>query len=104
MDCAGSIPRPLDSNVERGAANVASMRRLRHMSRGAMALETSTSQGRTKEDTAKDFKRHLKLEKENADRSRGHRSVMSALGASSCCAQGLEPGLQHASAGLVAFG
>ena len=84
MNCAGSIPRPLDANVVRGAANVASMRRLRHMSRGAMALEPSTSQGRTKEDTAKDFKRRLKLEKGYADKSRGHRSVINALGANFC--------------------
>lgn len=73
----GRMPRPLNPDVARGAANVAAARRLRNMVHGAVALERESPDGsqRGPQEHVQHFKRRHAAQAQAAQQSRGYRHV-----------------------------
>ncbi|KAL3139723.1 hypothetical protein ABBQ38_004029 [Trebouxia sp. C0009 RCD-2024] len=71
----GKIPRPLNPDVARGAANVAAARRLRNMVHGAVAIEPESLDGsqRGPQEHLEHYKRRLTAQAQAAQQSRGYR-------------------------------
>lgn len=82
----GKMPRPLDPNVARGAANVAAARRLRNMVHGAVALEPESPDGsqRGPEEHVQHYKRRHTAQAQAAQQSRGYRHGLSCPPLKSC--------------------
>ncbi|KAL3154387.1 hypothetical protein ABBQ32_013863 [Trebouxia sp. C0010 RCD-2024] len=80
----GKIPRPLNPDVARGAANVAAARRLRNMVHGAVAIEPESLDGsqRGPQEHLEHYKRRLTAQAQAAQQSRGYRDDPSKQGLS----------------------
>lgn len=81
MTKGGKMPRPLNPDVARGAANVAAARRLRNMVHGAVALEPESLDGsqRGPQEHLHHYKRRLTAQAQAAQQSRGYRQAAHSL-------------------------
>ena len=85
----GKVPRPLNPDVARGAANVAAARRLRNMVHGAVAIDPDSGSAdgsqRGPQEHLQEYKKRHTAQGQAAQQSRGYRQA-SLSSPCSCCA------------------
>ncbi|KAK9824560.1 hypothetical protein WJX72_011313 [[Myrmecia] bisecta] len=78
----GVEPRPLDANVARGAANVASVRRLRNMVHGVVALQRIERLSGQPVEARKEYLKRQRAQMQASQRTQGYRGDISGRGIS----------------------